>query len=54
MHQQEDHQQEGHQQEDHRQVGQEAQEGCPDTPRRHHPDHHRYRNPYQRDQATLA
>jgi hypothetical protein len=44
-------------QEDHRQEDQEGQEAPvnrPDTPRRHHPDHHRYRNLYQQDQATLA
>jgi hypothetical protein len=49
---QEDHQQEDHRQED--QEGQEAPEDHPDTLRRHHPDHHRYRNLYQQDQATLA
>jgi hypothetical protein len=54
MRRQEDHQQEDHQQEDHRQEGQEVPEDHPDTPRRHHPDHHQYRNLYQQDQATLA
>jgi hypothetical protein len=42
--------QEGRQQED-----QEAPEGRPDTPWRHHPDHHHQcRNLYQQDQAMLA
>jgi hypothetical protein len=49
------HQQEGHQQEDQEdREGQGAPEDRLDTPRRHRPDHRRYHNRYQRDQATLA